>query len=363
MKLSKVIKYAFYSILPLIILLVAMEIALRVYHYQITARSPVALYGAVKVARTKVAEFKRREEAKRIEVFNARLRNAEKPVYESLFGDEGKELLDEFIERYDRNLGILITEVNNIQSKFVMLYPPSLEKDPVTRGMCRNIYSGLARKYGVPFLDMTDELESYPVEAVTLLPENSHLSRFGNKLIVLKLAEHIRALSAYRSPVTFKSRPDILGDLEPGINTIWLFPPKMPYRVISNNQGLRMGYDLFFPRSRQRVLILGDSATFGPFLENHDTYPGLLAKALPDCDIINAGIAGYTITDEASLFVERAKYVEPDITVLQVLDNDIYDLFFFKRNEFDRKRLVYEPSEKEVRFLDTIGVDWNEIMK
>jgi len=51
-----------------------------------------------------------------------------------------------------------------------------------------------------------------------------------------------------------------------------------------------------------------------------------------DKEVINAGVAGYTITDEVSLFVERAKYVEPDITILQVLDNNLHDLLYFKRN-------------------------------
>jgi lysophospholipase L1-like esterase len=115
-----------------------------------------------------------------------------------------------------------------------------------------------------------------------------------------------------------------------------------------------MSEDLDVPKTRTRVLCLGDSFTFGPYLPNHDTYPELLGAMDTSLEVINAGICGYTITDEVSLFVESAQYVAPDITVLQVLDNDIYGLFYFKKNEFDRKRMKYEPSRLEKEFIDRI---------
>ena len=58
-------------------------------------------------------------------------------------------------------------------------------------------------------------------------------------------------------------------------------------------------------------------------------------------------MAGYTITDQLSLFREKAEYIEADITILQFNDNDIYDLFYFKRNQFDRKRTIWNPSPQE----------------
>jgi lysophospholipase L1-like esterase len=102
------------------------------------------------------------------------------------------------------------------------------------------------------------------------------------------------------------------------------------------------------------VLCLGDSYTFGPYLPNHDTYPDLLGKINPDLEVINAGICGFTITDEVSLFIERSKYVAPDITILQVVANDITGLFWFMQNEFSRKHLHYEPRSIEKELMDEI---------
>ena len=99
------------------------------------------------------------------------------------------------------------------------------------------------------------------------------------------------------------------------------------------------------------MLVLGDSFTFGIFLDNHDAFPNLLDTRFDDKEIVNAGICGYTIPDETALFIERAKYIEPDIVILQVLDSDVPSLFFLKRNIYDRSQEAFEPSKEEIEFL------------
>ena len=125
----------------------------------------------------------------------------------------------------------------------------------------------------------------------------------------------------------------------------------MPYRVVVNSQGLRMDRDLQFPKKKPHILCLGDSVTFGPYLPNHDTYPGLLQQKYPDKEVINAGICSYTIVDEVSLLKQRAKYCEPDIIILQVLDNDLSDFFYFKRQIFARDRQDYKPTPQEKEYF------------
>ena len=144
------------------------------------------------------------------------------------------------------------------------------------------------------------------------------------------------------------------GDLAPNSAEVWTENLKMPYLVKVNQQGFRMAEDIAIPKIKQRVLCLGDSFTFSPYLPNHDTYPALLSARVPEMEVINAGVGGYTITDEAGLFIEKAKYVAPDITVLQVLDNDITDLFWFHRNEFDRSHKTFRPSKNEQEFIDIV---------
>lgn len=278
---------------------------------------------------------------------------------EALYSDVGKELLHSFKLEYEDNFKLLVKETDKIGSKLIVLYVPlDYYKSSFTLDGSRRFFSDLAEKYDVDFLDMTDYFFKYPEETVTLLPENGHLSRFGNNLVVEQLSEYIDEYNDYRVNFKFDSRPKLFGDLSSNDNSVWEIVPNMPYRVVTNKQGLRMDYDLTFPKEKQRILALGDSCTFGPYLANHNTYPALLDKKYPDKEVINAGVAGYTITDEVSLFIDRAKYVEPDITILQVLDNDIYDLFYFKRNKTGRekslKNKIYQPSKVEIEFFNKL---------
>lgn len=342
-------KKILFSIIPLLVLLLIGEMGARFMYFEKTKKGsePLALISAYKYVKVQLL----RRKANKIVGELPKKEN----LMKALYSDAGKELLDSFRTEYEDNFKLLVEEANKIGSKFIVLYSPlDYYKSSFTLDDSRRFFSGLAEKYNVDFLDMTDDFFKYPEETVTLLPENGHLSRFGNKLVVERLSEYIDKYNDYRMNFQFDSRPKLFGDLSSNDNSVWEIVPDLPYRVITNKQGLRMDYNLTFPKKKQRILILGDSCTFGPYLDNHDTFSALLDKKYPDKEVINAGIAGYTITDEVSLFIERAKYVEPDITILQVLDNDIYGLFYFKKNLSDRKEKVYQPSKVEIEFLNKV---------
>jgi hypothetical protein len=119
-----------------------------------------------------------------------------------------------------------------------------------------------------------------------------------------------------------------------------------------------MKEEVTFPKHKQRVLVLGDSFTFGLHLSNDATFPAILAEKAPNLEVINAGYPGYTIVDEADLFVERARFTEPDIVLLQVLDNDVYGMLSVMRNVFGRRRIVHgeriAPSPAEAALLNEV---------
>jgi hypothetical protein len=339
-------KKIIFSLLPLAILLLVLETGARLVYYQVHGNYKSALVAGVYKLKDKVALA---GSIKRVETVENRLPKGAKG---GLFTPEGAKLLGYFTELYEKSFQELVQETGKLGSRLIVLYLPSnFSKDSRSRDICQAFFKGLAGKYGVDFADLTAAFARYPAEAVTLLPQNGHLSRFGNQVAVEELSKYIQKDAGHRRVAAFHTRPPVLGDLLPQENKIWMFVPGMPYRVIVNSQGLRMDHDLGFPKKKPRILCLGDSFTFGPYLANHDTYPGLLQQKYPDKEVINAGICGYNIIDEVSLLKQRAKYCEPDIIILQVLDNDLLDFFYFKRQVFARDRQDFKPTPQEEAYF------------
>ncbi|MEZ4753475.1 MAG: SGNH/GDSL hydrolase family protein [Bdellovibrionota bacterium] len=271
-----------------------------------------------------------------------------------LYSTAGEKLIQHFKLKYEDHFKVLLAEIIKADAKLLVVYIPSGNylKDSVRRDLTRRFFQELSAKYSVDYLDLTGDFLEYDPQDITLLPEGGHLSRFGNKLVARKIAKKIKKFQLHNSSVSYDKRPQLFGDLAPNLSEVWSYKPEMPYLVVTNNQGLRRRTELTFPKVKQRVLVLGDSFSFGPYLPEYHSYPYFLENILANAEVVNAGVPGYTIEDEAGLFRDRAKYLEPDIVLLQVLDNDLTDFFWFKRNEFDRERKVYEPTSIEVEFLN-----------
>jgi lysophospholipase L1-like esterase len=108
--------------------------------------------------------------------------------------------------------------------------------------------------------------------------------------------------------------------------------PKLAYQVRINDLGFR-GRD--FPRAKEpgvlRVLCVGDSYTFGEYVNDDETFPAALERKLREAghsrvEVINAGVNGYTITDEAAFLREKGFDLQPDAVVLGFVLNDLTDL-------------------------------------
>lgn len=347
-----VYKTIIYSLVPLTVLLILLEMGVRIVYYQRYGGHKIALVAAYKSLEHRMALAHSR---KRVENLEEQLPKGAKG---GLFNPEGEQLLAFFMGQYEKSFAELVEETSKLGSRLIVLYPPSnFGKNPQVsrvKDLCHSFFKGLAGKYRVDFVDLTDVFAQFPPETVTLLPQNGHLSRFGNQVVVEELSKYIRGDASRRRVTAFNTRSPLLGDLLPRENKIWLFAPAMPYRVVVNSQGLRMDRDLQFPKKKPRILCLGDSFTFGPYLPNYNTYPGLLQQKYPDKEVINAGICGYNILDEVSLLKQRAKYCEPDIIILQVLDNDLSDFFYFNRQAFARDKQDYKPIPLEKEYFARI---------
>ncbi len=336
-------KAVIFSLIPLAILFLLIEGGLRVLYFQQKAENPLAVMTVYHHLRNKLLES-------RAQAFRE---HTDIRVVNDLFTEEHAEpLLKEFTAEYEENFRQLADSVSKIDSVLLVLYLPSdMSEKSQKRETCRAFFRGLAEKYDVRYLDLTEALLSYPMKQITLFPQNMHLSRFGNIIIAEQLSDYIENNIDHRSEHKFESVPKLLGDIKPNHRSMWRLHDKLPYEVITNSQGLRMEYEITPLKKKRRILALGDSFTFGPYLRNWNTYPALLDEKLEGYEVINAGVCGYTIEDELSLFIERAQYCQPDITILQVLDNDLTGFFTFKRNLFNREKKHFEPSDKELSYI------------
>jgi lysophospholipase L1-like esterase len=101
--------------------------------------------------------------------------------------------------------------------------------------------------------------------------------------------------------------------------------PELPHKIYINALGLRGPETTRAPRG-PRVLCLGDSFTFGEFVDDAQTLPAHLSARLPaPIEVLNAGVLGTTIVDQ-SAFLPRLLALAPTLVLLIFCDNDLEDL-------------------------------------
>jgi lysophospholipase L1-like esterase len=105
------------------------------------------------------------------------------------------------------------------------------------------------------------------------------------------------------------------------------------YELLPNSSGVVAGaavsinsfgcrdreYPLVKPAGVVRIVGIGDSLTFGQGVSEPDTYLARLEKdvaAKQAVEVINCGVFGYNVKEEARRFEEVAEMLEPDIVVI-----------------------------------------------
>lgn len=123
------------------------------------------------------------------------------------------------------------------------------------------------------------------------------------------------------------------GDLEPHLTMYEALYPERKYIITSTPQGTR-GLKPFSPQKPSgslRVLCLGDSYTFSSGVADKDAYPEQLAQELElrhpgmKIDVVNAGIPMFGLLDEIDYYLEKGRFLRPDVVVLQFYANDFQD--------------------------------------
>jgi len=154
-----------------------------------------------------------------------------------------------------------------------------------------------------------------------------------------------------------------LGELVPNQDGIWTFKLELPYHVKTNSHGFRNSEEMKEQDDVVRILAIGDSFTFGAYVNNEDTWTAWLETLLnrryfPDVEyqVLNAGFPGYTITDEIDYMKAKGLAVQPDLVILNVTPNDVRDFAPEKRAKFARpnNRRVSVESDDSGPLVDSL---------
>ena len=111
--------------------------------------------------------------------------------------------------------------------------------------------------------------------------------------------------------------------------------------VNSNSKGLRGATEYEYARTpgKTRILVLGDSFTFGTDVSDDETYSHYLEADLPDTEVLNLGVQGYG-QDQMLLYLkeEGVKY-HPDVIIVGFATLDTYrnlwKFFAFAKPKYD----------------------------
>jgi hypothetical protein len=289
--------------------------------------------------------------------------------YPKVFNEEliretaGNRIYGELQNRYSQQLVALKAETDRDHAKLlIVIMTPEVGK-----------FATNANIYGVPFIvqicgnqgieciDLTPDISEWSsVNEPGRMPVGGNWSREGAAFVADMLAGVVSTHEEYRNRTTFEAaaRPATFGDArqinEEDEDKRKLNPQdgekRGPYKLTINKQGLRMGHELTFPKTRQRILFLGDSRIFNPYMDDQYTITERLQARFPEKEIVNAGNLSYTMDDYLSLYREKARYTEPDIVVVCTSGGDILDEYFTHRNRYSRSERCYRPSALEEQF-------------
>jgi hypothetical protein len=124
----------------------------------------------------------------------------------------------------------------------------------------------------------------------------------------------------------YSEYPDLIYELKPNIDTGY-----SGARVRTNSEGLRAEREYARPKPPgvYRVLLLGDSQTFGNGVELEDTFGYLLEQELHRrsqgrrVEVINSGVDGYCTGQQAAFLESRGIGYDPDCVIILFIGNDL----------------------------------------
>jgi len=99
----------------------------------------------------------------------------------------------------------------------------------------------------------------------------------------------------------------------------------------TNSRGLRdKEYPVRKPIDRQRIVVLGDSHTWGWGVNDGEIYTEILESLLDRTDVINLGVTGFNTRQEFDYLKMEGMLYGPDLVILAFCMNDFTESFIHK---------------------------------
>lgn len=94
--------------------------------------------------------------------------------------------------------------------------------------------------------------------------------------------------------------------------------------IVINRWGVRDSREFTGKTSgMRRVVVLGDSVTWGGIRVRQEAlFTSIAESALPDTEIINCGVNGYSITQMSELYQHHLASLEPDVVIVFAIPRD-----------------------------------------
>lgn len=267
-------------------------------------------------------------------------------------------VLAELSGRYKNSLLTMKQDVEANGAKFALVFltPECGNSITPTQKKGKELIESVVKENGIDYYDLTQNLVAQDPKVITQMPKDGHWSKTGAQMVATDMLAVVSQYKGHVAPTSdaLTAKPAMFGDLNPGSDEILDGGKDLPYRLVTNKQGLRLDYEVTFPKKKQRIVLFGDSVFFCPFLDNNDGIAQQLQAMYPDAEIINTANWGYSMDDYQSLYQEKAKFLEADLVVVQTSGNDIMDYYFSNRLKLSRKKDNINPTEAELALYNEL---------
>ena len=122
--------------------------------------------------------------------------------------------------------------------------------------------------------------------------------------------------------------------------------PEFNITVSTNSHGLRDREYSYQRNHKKRMLVLGDSFTWGYGVEDDERFTDVLENSLNNWEIINAGVSGYGTDQELLYYTSEGYKYNADIVVLLFFYNDYENNFSSEQYRYNKPQFLFTDKAK-----------------